>query len=197
MKKRIIVTILLSFLLLISSQSYGKITDEHSINNNSVKKMNEQVYLGYSSILGDGNSSTLIAELENDIIIRLDSTTGVVDFYIDYEMNCYGLADFGIITVTIFLNDENVSGNFVQVGPLSDSENGSLFVSDIEVERGDALTFRLNVLYTNAIPPYTNSTSATGFGVISKNKLISNNLFQDLLSNSFGIINTILRRLIF
>jgi len=197
MKKRIIVTILLSFLLLISSQSYGKITDENSINNNSVKKMNEQVYLGYSSILGDGNSSTLIAELENDIIIRLDSTTGVVDFYIDYEMNCYGPADFGIITVTIFLNDENVSGNFVQVGPLSDSENGSLFVSDIEVERGDALTFRLNVLYTNAIPPYTNSTSATGFGVISKNKLISNNLFQDLLSNSFGIINTILRRLIF
>jgi hypothetical protein len=166
----------------------------NSINNNLVNKMNQQVYLGYSSILGNGNSSTLIAELENDVIIRLNSTTGFVDFYIDYEMNCYGPADFGIITLTIFLNDENISNNFVQVGPLSDNENGSLIVSDVAVERGDALTFRINVVYTNVLPPYTNSTSATGFGVVNKNNMITNNLFQDLIKNSPEALKNLLIR---
>ena len=194
MKKKIIITILLSFLLIISSQSIAKTNNKNSINNNLVKKTNQQIYLGYSSILGNGNSSTLTAELENDIIIRLNSTNGVVDFYIDYEMNCYGLTDEGIITLTIFLNDENVSFNFVQTGLLIDSKNGTLSVSDVPVERGDALTFRINVAYGSVIPLYSNSTSATGFGVVSKYRSISNNIFQDSLINSLEIINILLRR---
>ncbi len=189
MKKQIIPIFIISILLIFSMA-----VNANSINNNLVNKMNQQVYLGYSSILGNGNSSTLIAELENDVIIRLNSTTGFVDFYIDYEMNCYGPADFGIITVTIFLNDENISNNFVQVGPLSDSENGSLIVSDVAVERGDALTFRINVVYTNVLPPYTNSTSATGFGVISKNNMITHNFFQNLIKNSPEALKKLLIR---
>lgn len=189
MKRQIIPIIIISILLIFSMA-----VNANSINNNLVNKMNQQIYLGYSSILGNGNSSTLIAELENDVIIRLNSTTGFVDFYIDYEMNCYGPADFGIITVTIFLNDENVSNNFVQVGPLSDNENGSLIVSDVAIERGDALTFRINVVYTNVLPPYTNSTSATGFGVISKNNMIINNFFQNLIKNSPEALKNLLIR---
>jgi hypothetical protein len=178
MKKQII-SILTIVIILFSISS---IANANSINKNSnelnqIQKNNQQIYLGYSSILGNGSSSTLAAELENDIIIRLDSTSDFVDFYIDYEMNCYGLTDEGIITLTIFLNDENVSFNLVQTGLLTDSKNGSLTVGDVSVESGDALTFRINVVYGSVIPLYSNTTTATGFGVVSKQKTVSNNMF--------------------
>ena len=178
MKKQIITILTITILLLsISSIANANSKNKNFYDINQIQKNNQQIYLGYSSILGNGSSSTLMAELENDILIKLDSTSDLVDFYIDYDMNCYGLTDEGIITLTIFLNDENVSFNIVQTGLLTDSKNGSLTVGDVSVERGDTLTFRINVVYASAIPLYSNTTSATGFGVVSKQKSISNNIF--------------------
>jgi hypothetical protein len=154
----------------IFSVANAEVNNKDYIDSETIEATNKQVYLGYSSILGDGNSSTLIANLENDLLIKLDSVSGFLDFYIDYEMNCYGLTDEGVITLTIFINDENVSFNIVQTGLLTDSKNGTLTIENVSVERGDALAFRIDVGYASLIPLYTNSTSDTGFGVISKSK---------------------------
>jgi hypothetical protein len=171
MKKQIISILLIAiFIISLCSVATAKVINRYSIDNEIIGKTNQQIYLGYSSILGNVNSSTLVAELENDIIIKLDSISDKVDFYIDYELNCYGLTDNGIITLTIFLNDANVSFNLVQTGLLADSKNGTLLIENVSVQRGDTLTFRIDVGYGSVIPFYTNSTSATGIGVISKSK---------------------------
>ena len=171
MKKQIISILLIAiFIISLCSVATAKVINRYSIDNEIIGKTNQQIYLGYSSILGNGNSSTLVADLENDILIKLDSSSDVVDFYINYEMSCYGLTDNGIITLTIFLNDANVSFNIVQTGLLTDSKNGTLLIENVSVQRGDTLTFRIDVGYGSVIPFYTNSTSATGIGVISKSK---------------------------
>ena len=146
------------------------IVSQYKSVNESIKIKNQKIYLGYSSIIGNGNSSTLIANLENDLQIKINSTSDFVDFYIDYEMNCYGDADQGAITLTIFLNDENVSFNLVQTGLFVDSKKGVLSIENVTVERGDALTFRIDAVYGSLVPLYSNKTSATGFGVIVKSK---------------------------
>ena len=137
------------------------------------EKLNKQIYLGTASIIGHGNNSELEANLENDLLIKLNSSSSIVDFYIIYDMNCSGLTDEGIITLTIFLNDENVSFNFVQTPT---SKNGTLKVENVEIENRDALTFRINVAYASIIPFYTDSISATGIGIVSKKMNISNKM---------------------
>jgi hypothetical protein len=175
MKRKIISLLLIAtFMISLCSVTNANIVDQYSINNEKMGKTIQEIYLGYSSIVGDGNSSILVAELENDILIKLESINDVVDFYIDYDMNCQGLTDEGVISLTIFLNDENVSFNIVQTPTI---KNGKLKIENVPVERGDALTFRIDVAYGSVIPFYTNSTSATGFGVISKYNIISNPIF--------------------
>ena len=157
MKKQIISLLLISiFIISVCSVTNAKVINQYSINNEKIGKTSQQVYLGYSSIFGNGNSRILVAELENDILIKLESSDDSVDFYIDYEMNCYGLTDEGFITLTIFLNDANVSFNIVQTGLFTNSKNGTLIVENVSVKRGDALTFRIDVGYGSVIPFYTN-----------------------------------------
>ena len=137
------------------------------------EKSNKQIYLGTAIIVGYGNNSELEANLENDLLIKLNSSSSIVDFYIIYDMNCSGLTDEGIITLTVFLNDENVSFNFVQTPT---SKNGTLKVENVEIKNRDALTFRINVAYASIIPFYTDSISATGIGIVSKKMNISNKM---------------------
>ena len=142
---------------------------------------NQQTYLGSASITGNGNSSILEAGAENDLLIRIDAESGNVDFYIDYSMNCDGTTDAGVITLTIFINDENNSFNLVGTPT---SKNGTLVIENVEVHRQDALMFVINVAYGSVMPLYTNSTSDTGAGVFSKAKTIveeSTNPFLDFL----------------
>ena len=128
---------------------------------------NTEVYLGTASIYGTGNSSILIANVENDVLISTSQKTENLDFYIDYDMNCTGLTDEGAISLTIFLNDQNTSLNAVQTPT---QKTGRLVVENLSVSRGDSILFIINVAYGNLIPLYSNSTSATGAGVIAKPK---------------------------
>ena len=113
-------------------------------------------------------------DVENNLFIKLDTPIELVDLLIDYNIECYGLTDEGIITLTIFLNDENVSFNIVQSPTI---RNGTLKIENIEVERGDALTFRIDAIYASIIPLYSNSTSAMGVGVFIKSKLAPEKIF--------------------
>ena len=149
-------------------------------NDTKIITMNQQIFLGSASIIGDGESSILEIDAEKAITIKLDSSNSVVDFYISYNISCNGLTDEGVIILTIFLNDENISFNLVQT-PYS--KNGTLLVENIDVKRGDALGFRIDVAYGSLVPLYGNSTSSTGIGVITKAKPYINTPFLTFLQN--------------
>ena len=156
---------IITIMLLAGTLSNATVMKLQSTKDFANENDNQQIYLGSASIIGNGNSSILEASAENDLLIGIDAKSSNVDFYIDYNMNCNGATDEGVITLTIFINDENKSFNLVQTPT---SKNGTLKIENVEVHRQDALMFAINVVYGSTIPLYSNSTSATGAGVISK-----------------------------
>jgi hypothetical protein len=131
-----------------------------------IKNNNRQVYLGYANIKGYGDSSILEAVAENDLAIGINSHTSYVDFYIDYNINCSGLTDEGVITLTVSINGKNITPTFVQTPTI---KSGMLKIENVEVNRQDVLFFIINIAYGSIIPFYTNSTSASGAGIFNKN----------------------------
>jgi hypothetical protein len=127
--------------------------------------VNRAVYLGSAKIYGEGNWSRIDVQAENDVLIKIDSKNELVDFFIDYEMECRGVTDEGIITLTVSLNGENISLNITQTPT---SKMGRLFVKNVYVAQGDALVFVIHALYANLIPVYLNETSTAGAGIINK-----------------------------
>jgi len=156
---------IITIILLAGTLSNATVMKLQSTKDFANENANQQIYLGSASIIGNGNNSILEASAENDLLIGIDAKSSNVDFYIDYNMNCNGATDEGVITLTIFINDENKSFNLVQTPT---SKNGTLKIENVEVHRQDALMFAINVVYGSTIPLYSNSTSATGVGVISK-----------------------------
>jgi len=143
-----------------------------SINNGTAMNMpraevlsTDGIRIGHASIWGDGNQSILDAQVDNNVRIRLESENDILDFYIDYDITCDGITDEGIITLTSSLNGENISANFTQT-PFS--KNGTLYLQDVEVKRGDSILFIINVVYGSVLPFYHNDTKATGVAVFSK-----------------------------
>jgi hypothetical protein len=189
MKKKIYI-FLISIMIILLSTIINVNANQYNIESKIIKNnLNKQIYLGSASIVGYGNDSDLSAELENDLLIKLNSSSSVVDFYIDYDITCNGLTDQGVITLTIFLNDQNVSFNFVQS---SANKSGSLKVENVEIKNRDALTFRINVVYGSVIPFYSDSISDTGFGIVNKGIILNNNIFKILNYNILNLLNKIL-----
>lgn len=165
--KKSITLILLSLFLITIIINSGISTQTNLYKKNA----NNRIYLGYASIWGNGNQSTLEATVENNIRIKTESTTEIVDFYIEYDIVCESLTDEGIITLTLLLDGENLTSNITQT-PLI--KNGSLFLRDIEITRGDSLSFIINVFYGNLIPLYYNETQAVGVAVVNKELQLTN-----------------------
>ena len=82
----ILMVLMLTFLLLASCSSIPAHT-----NQGTTSRSTDGVYLGYASIVGDGNSSILEAAAENDLRIRIDSKSELIDFFINIDMICNGL----------------------------------------------------------------------------------------------------------
>ena len=159
--------ILILFILSTAAISNALVIKQPQIKNANSDTINRQIYIGYASIIGNGSSSILEAVAENDLLIGISYNTALVDFYIDYDMNCSGATDEGIVTLTISRFDQDISSNLVQTPTI---KNGQLKIENIEIHRGDALGFAIVVAYGSIIPPYTNSTSAIGAGVVPKAK---------------------------
>ena len=183
MRRKLTTISIVAILVILSTTT---ISNAMSVKQQPIKELisetvNHQVYLGSASIIGNGNSSTLEAVAENDLLIGLGSESSYVDFYINYDMNCGGTTDEGIITLIVSINGQNITPKIVQN---QTSKNGTLKIENVEVNRQDALIFVINVAYGSIMPLYSNSTSATGAGVFSKAKTIaeeSTNLFLDFL----------------
>jgi len=195
-RKSAIISILTILIVLSTATISTTAIKQRSIRDLSSETINRQVYLGFASIIGNGDSSTIEAVAENDLAIGIGSESGYVDFYINYDMNCSGTTDEGAITLTIFLNDQNTSFNLVQTPTV---KNGTLKIENVEVHRQDNLLFMINVGYISIIPLYSNSTSATGIGVFNKGITVveeSTNPFLDFLEQHprlFLILRHLLR----
>jgi hypothetical protein len=198
MRRKLITISIVSILVILSTTT---VSNAISVKQQPVKELisetiNHQVYLGSASIIGNGDSSTLEAVAENDLAIGLDSESGYVDLYIDYDMNCGGTTDEGIITLTISINGQNITPNIVQTPT---SKNGTLKIENVEVHRQDTLVFVIYVVYGSIIPLYSDSASDTGAGVFNKGITVvekSSNPFLNFLEQHprmFPILKYLLR----
>jgi len=195
MKRKLTMMGLVAILIILSTST---ISNAISVNQQPIKKVlsneaaSDEVCLGSASIVGDGNSSTLEAVVKKDVLrIGLDSESSYVDFYIDYDMDCGGTADEGIITLTISINGQNITPTIVQT---QTSKSGTLTIENIEIHRQDTLVFVINVVYGSVVPLYGNSTSANGVGVFSKSKTIGEKLadpFLDFLEKHSSIFSVL------
>ena len=167
--KRIILCSIISFIILISTIGSAHFCVRSSPADIVLTTKNQEIFVGSASIIGDGTYSILTAIAEKNIFIRPGSLPAKLDFYIEYDIKCEGMTDEGFVTLTILKNGENFSFNAVQ-SPLS--KNGSLYVENIEVDRGDTLGFKIDVLYASLIPLYSNATSDLGIGIVRKSKMV-------------------------
>ena len=159
---RKIIPFLLIGILVLSSLGVGA---------SSIKTTNKQIYLGYANITGNGTASILEAVAENNLIVGIENKTSYVDFYINYNMSCSGDTDNGQIWLTVAINGQNMTP---ALATTFNSQNGTLKIEGINVNRKDSFSFVIEVVYASVIPFYTNQTQALGAGVVSKSaKFIS------------------------
>lgn len=157
----VVLVVILLFLL-------SPLSIAENTNRQTTLNISNEVYLGYASIVGEGNASILEAVAENDLRIKIDSESGSLDFFINFDMTCNGLTDEGVIALTLSLDGENISANVTQTPT---EKSGTLFLHNVGVNRGDTFLFVINVVYGNLIPLYHNETTATGAAVVNKNKV--------------------------
>jgi hypothetical protein len=163
-----------------------------------ITNTNKQIYLGYANITGNGTTSILEAIAENDLLIGIENKTSYVDFYIDYNMKCKGDTDNGQIWLTVAINGQNMTP---ALATTFNSQNGTLKIEDIKVNRQDSFSFVIEVVYASVIPLYINETRALGAGVVSKSaKYISDSYnptpqFLELLLQRFPNAFPLLRHL--
>ena len=187
---RKIIPFLLIGILVLSSLGVGAFPIKHT---------NKQIYLGYATITGNGNTSILDAVAENDLIVGIENKTSYVDFYINYNMNCNGDTDNGQIWLTVAINGQNMTP---ALATTFNSQNGTLKIGDIKVNRQDSFSFIIEVIYASVIPLYANQTQALGAGVVSKSaKYISDSYnpippFLELLLHRFPNAFPLLRPLL-
>jgi hypothetical protein len=151
-----------------------------------IKNANKQIYLGYANITGNGNTSILDAVAENNLIVGIENKTSYVDFYINYNM-------------TVAINGQNMTP---ALATTFNSQNGTLKIENIKVNKRDSFAFVIEVVYASVIPLYINETRALGAGVVSKSaKYISDSYnpipqFSELLFQRFPNAFPILRQLL-
>jgi hypothetical protein len=153
----------------------------------SITNTNKQIYLGYATITGNGTTSILEAVAENNLIVGIEDKTSYVDFYINYNMKCNGDTDTGLILLAVAINGQNITLTPPSATTFN-SQNGTLKIENITVNRTDSFSFIIQVIYTSFIPLYANQTQALGAGVLSKSaKYISDS--YDSSAEKSAILN--------
>jgi len=167
MRKRV-PTFIIAIMLVMSGISF--LVQASESKEKLIFNQNQQIYLGIAHIIGDGTeaNTTVNAVTENDIVIKINSETSIVDFYINYSMVCSGTTDSGLITLIFQINQENKGHDEVAT---VDLKEGQLFLENLEIKRGDVLSFEVGAVYTNLIPSFVVPYVVIGGGVVSKKHL--------------------------
>jgi hypothetical protein len=189
-KKICAVAIVLTLVLL----GIGTVSNAEVINQKITrqpKTASEQILLGSASVFGDGTEENTVVDAiaSDDLTVSIASQTEIVDFYITYDIEANGDNDFGVVFFGLQINGEHQE---LQEVNITGMDSGDLILEDVEVSRGDILTFEISAVYTNLIPPHGDLDIDVGGGIVSK-PVLFNLLFEKfpvisyLLSNSFFI----------
>lgn len=132
---------------------------------------NQEVYLGYANIDGDGTeeNSNAEASAEAELTIKISSESSIVDFYIDYSISCKGVTDSGHISILLQINGEQV-GHDETILVVAD-ETGTLSIENIEVHRQDVFSYEIVAVYTNGLPLFTKQDTGIGGGTVNMKSL--------------------------
>jgi len=165
MNKHRIVTLIIALFLIMTGTAI--ITHGTVLKKQVTTNSNQEVYLGFATMSGDGTelNTTVDAIAENDLVIKTESETSLIDLYISYTMECSGVTDSGAISLLVQINQENKG--HAEAATL-DFKTGDLHIEDVEVTWGDVLTFEISAAYTNGVPPFVIPDVAVGGGVVSK-----------------------------
>jgi len=161
----LIITIVLIGLITVTN---AKPVTKKTVKNIHFNDLNKQIYLGQATIWGNGTSeenTTVDVDAEIDLSIGIDSETEIVDFYITYSITCTGEYDDGRVYFLLQIN--GVSQELINVST-NESDSGNLILEDVEVKRGDKLTFELGAVYTNLFPPFVVPDVDVGGGLINR-----------------------------
>ena len=109
MKKKVLAIIIISIFLI-----FGVTTGSNAktIKNNKFKTLNQDVYLGYANIYGDGveENTTIETDAKNDLVVKIETSPDFIDFYIDYEIDTNNaLSDHGVITIFLQVNGDAIT----------------------------------------------------------------------------------------
>lgn len=169
-----IIVILIILLISISGVNSINILPSSKLANET---FNRDIYLGYANVYGNGSHSILEAVAENNLAVGIGSGEVLASFYINYNFNCTGATDSGIISLAISINGQNITPKIITN---FSERNGTLRIEDINIKRGDSFTFIIDAIYASIIPFHANETNALGIGVMSKF-----NIFQNRIINPF------------
>ena len=195
MKRKVLTIIVVIIFLLVGVCT---VSNAKTIGNNKSKTLNQDVYLGYANIYGDGieENTVIEAEAENDLVVKIGTSPDYINFYIEYDIDTNnGLNDNGVITVFLQVNGEQKGHNETIT---FDDEQGMLYIKDVEVKKGDIFTFEMGVVYTNLVPPFTDTATAYGGGAIAKSKSTdmdtSGSLFwfKEMIISRFPLLGRVL-----
>ena len=165
MNKYRIVTLIIALFLIMTGTAI--ITHGTVLKKQVITNANQEVYLGFATMSGDGTeqNTTVDTIAENDLIIRTESETSLIDLFISYTMECTGSTDSGATSLLVQINQQNKGNN--QTATIN-FKTGELYIRDVEVTWGDVLTFEISAAYTNGVPPFIIPDVAVGGGVVSK-----------------------------
>ena len=184
----IIVTIVLLGMVTITN---AKPVTQKTVKNMLFNNLNKQIYLGQATIWGNGTSeenTTVDVDAEIDLTIGIDSETEIVDFYITYDITCD--ADYDNGSVYFLLQIDLVEQGERRILTI-DSASGNLVFEDVEVSRGDILSFEIGAVYANLIPPFGVFDVDAGGGLINRVTIF------DRIFERFPLFSHFLARLFF
>jgi hypothetical protein len=167
MKQKFLTIVVIMILLIVGASvtSNAKLIEKK---NNNSKILNQEVFLGYANIYGDGvqGNTVIEVEAENDLVVKIQTSPTNLDFYIEYDIDTNnGLNDNGAVSFLLQIDGAQVGHNETLT---FDDVQGRLYIDEVEVEKGDVFSFEVGALYTNILPPFTVPGTAFGGGWIPK-----------------------------
>ena len=191
MKRKILSIAVVSLLLILGAAtvSNAKMSVKSESNNKQISN-NKVIDIGSVNIFGDGiePNTEVDAECTLEREIKLDATSEIVDFELDFDIVTEGDTDFGLIIVFAQLNGQSVGDDLVVT---SENESGVLKIKDVELKKVDIitlLTVEIAALYLNSdIETFYSIDLDTGWSIVRpKSKNTHTNL------HSFPLIRSML-----
>jgi hypothetical protein len=189
MKKKIFsITVVVILLILgISTVSEARMSIK---NVKTQETLNEPIVVGSATIYGDGieGNQALTATIDIPSELRVNATGDLVDLKLEYDIDCDGDEDLGIIILMAQQNGRSVGEGFVLT---TENETGYVVIDNVLLKKEEVieiLSIEVAVIYFNTDPQFHEIVIDTGLSIIRER---SRHAHQRI--HNFPLIQSLLR----